>query len=130
MADFTKQFENDKLAKGTYYCRSRLDGRECLAVIRYDGELYDADYNGTLNKGYWNILDKVPTYEEYQALLSDSLAKNKGVEINAELKAENKKLKEIIKFAIDGIRNITKNHRFTPISTAEILLKELRNKLK
>lgn len=58
--------------------------------------------------GYWlcnhldtekdkvEILGEVPSYEEYQKFLSDQLAKNEGVEINAELEAENTKLKENI----------------------------------
>ena len=45
------------------------------------------------------VLEKVPSYEEYQKLLSDQLAKNEGVEINAELEAENTKLKELLKGA-------------------------------
>ena len=67
MTDLTEQFENDELAKGAYYCRSKLNGHKCLAVIRYDGELYDADYNGTLNKGFWVVLAPVPSYDEWQA---------------------------------------------------------------
>lgn len=79
MTDLTEQFENDKLAKGTYYCRSKLDEHKCLASIRYDGKLYDADYNGTLNKGYWEVLAPVPSYEEWQAKLEE----------NTKLKTEN-----------------------------------------
>lgn len=54
---------------------------------------------------------EVPSYEEYQSLLSDQLAKNEGEEINAELterlkktqelelelRKENTKLKELLK---------------------------------
>ena len=43
------------------------------------------------------VLGKVPSYDEYQTLLSDQLAKNEGEEINAELQAENKQLKELLK---------------------------------
>lgn len=41
------------------------------------------------------VLSEVPSYEEYQQLLSDQLAKNEGVEINAELEARLKKTQEL-----------------------------------
>ena len=122
--NLTEQHRSGKLERRRDYF---VKVNDKVVSIYLDGD-NDFIYYGHIIKP--EVLAAVPTYEEYIALLSDSLAKNEGVEINAELKAENKKLKEIIKFAIDGIRNITKNHRFTPISTAEILLKELRNKLK
>ncbi len=43
------------------------------------------------------VLALVPSYEECQKLLSDQLAKIEGEEINAELEAENAKLKELLK---------------------------------
>lgn len=46
----------------------------------------------------------VPSYDEYQSLLSDQLAKNEGEEINAELEAENKKLKEQLQEANEVIK--------------------------
>jgi hypothetical protein len=50
------------------------------------------------------ILAKMPSYKEYQQLLSDQLAKNEGVEINAELEAENTKLKRLLD--INNVLNI------------------------
>lgn len=47
------------------------------------------------------VLAPVPSYEEYQQLLSEQLAKNEGVEINAELEAENTKLKELLKKCLE-----------------------------
>lgn len=47
-------------------------------------------------------------YEEHQALLSDSLAKQEGEEINAELAEENTKLKELLKRA-RNLMNYTKD---------------------
>lgn len=41
------------------------------------------------------VLGIVPSYEEYQKLLSDQLAKNEGIEINAELEARLKKTQEL-----------------------------------
>lgn len=48
-------------------------------------------------KSFEDVINSFSGWEEYQALLSDQLAKQEGVEIIEELKVENKKLKD--KFA-------------------------------
>ena len=68
----------------------------------------------TPNKDIEEVLCPVPSYEEHLGLLSDQLAKNEAVEINAELEAENKRLKEQLAIAIKALEYIRciydKNH--------------------
>lgn len=80
-----KEFELDehyylKLKNGNTEVQKFIGG----FVLRNDDEIAE-------------VLGKVPSYEEYKQLLSDQLAKNEGIEINAELEAENTKLKELLK---------------------------------
>lgn len=82
MTDLTEQFENDEITKGSYYCKSKLDGHGCIAGFISNKGLFDCDYNGTLNKGYWEVLAKVPDYEEWQALnqnLDSTMQTNKAL---------------------------------------------------
>jgi len=88
MTNLTDKWKKGELPSGWYYVR--------LIRGEYRIDLY---ING---KNEWidcpdNIIDtvvcEVPSYDEYQKLLSDQLAKNEAVEINAELEAENTKLK-------------------------------------
>lgn len=77
------------------------------------------------------VLGKVPSYEEYQQLLSDQLAKNEGVEINAEFEAENKRLKYDVGnlgYKIKNQRHEIDN-RLKEIEKLKSLLKEIRGKL-
>lgn len=67
MTDLTEQFDNDEITKGSYYCKSKLDGHICIAGFISNKGLFDCDYNGTLNKGYWEILAPVPSYDEWKA---------------------------------------------------------------
>ncbi|MBO7714378.1 MAG: hypothetical protein J6S85_12455 [Methanobrevibacter sp.] len=79
---------------------SRDDDHLWLAYyIKHKDGYIHAD---SLWRGQWGTADRnsieeilapVPTYQEYLALESDSLAKNEGEEIIAELEAENEKLK-------------------------------------
>lgn len=106
MTNLTEQWKKGELPEGEYYIQSDwCDGVEIRYVHNNSGDMYD------------EILTPVPNYEEYQALLSDQLAKNEGVEINAELEAIIKKretkIKELYetidKFAdsnLDLIKNI------------------------
>ena len=89
MTNLTEKWKKGELPNGWYYVR--------LIRGEYRIDLY---ING---KNEWidcpdDIIDtvvcEVPSYEEYQQLLSDQLAKNEGAEINAELEAENAQLKK------------------------------------
>lgn len=94
MTDLTEQWEKDEIYKGTYYCKSKLDGHQCIASFVSNRDLFDCDYKGTLNKGYWEVLAEVPSYEEWEKL---NWYAGNGVEKNQELKMENTKLKERLK---------------------------------
>lgn len=89
--ELTEQWKKGELSEGHYYVK---DGDNMIAEY-LDGYFYN---NGepmtSFSGGVDEVLDKVPSYEEYQKLLSDQLAKIEGEEINAELEAENQKLKE------------------------------------
>lgn len=83
----TEQFNHGLLPDGWYYYKAS-DGRSDIAT-EYGLFCIEAD-----NKVKIEVLAEVPSYSEYLALQSDSLAKNEAVEINAELEAENAKLRE------------------------------------
>ncbi len=95
MTDLTEQWKKGELKAGYYYVKNEFGN---IFPTDYSEEYDIINDSGVL--GFWNevseiteVIDKVPTYEEWQALLSDQLAKNEGVEINAELEAENNKLR-------------------------------------
>lgn len=103
MTDLTEQYKKGELKAGYYYVKNEFGN---IFPTDYSEEYDSINDSGVL--GFWNevseiteVIDKVPTYKEYQALLSDQLAKNEGVEINAELKAENERLKTFLKKAIN-----------------------------
>lgn len=83
-ASLTDKWKQGKLPEGFYYVRCAWSDE---VEIRYV-------HNGV--DEWQEIVAEVPTFDEYQKLLSDQLAKNEGVEINAELEAENKELKELL----------------------------------
>lgn len=85
-AQLTEQFNHGLLPDGWYYYKAS-DGRSDIAT-EYGLFCIEAD-----NKVKVEVLEKVPSYSEYLALQSDSLAKNEAVEINAELEVENARLK-------------------------------------
>lgn len=89
-ADLTELWRKGKLPSGEYYIK--IDGVDARACY-FEGFGFTEGEPEEIEE----ILDKVPTYEKYQALLSDQLAKNEGVEINAELEAKNEKLRQEIK---------------------------------
>lgn len=103
--DLTEQFDNDEITKGSYYCKSKLDGHICIAGFISNKGLFDCDYNGTLNKGYWEVLAPVPTFEEWHNKhleekikiyeRKDKQATETSIAYN-ELAKENEELKEII----------------------------------
>ena len=120
MTDLTEQWKKGELPSGYYYVKNEF------------GNIFPSDYSEDYNciadiviKDFFTevseikeVLGRVPSYEEYQKLLSDQLAKNEGVEINAELEnrmnlerelckrvlEENDKLKDLLKDA----RNVLK----------------------
>lgn len=64
-------------------------------------------------KSFEDVINSFSGWEEYQALLSDQLAKQEGVEIIEELKVENKKLKEQLSIAKKALEEINKNYKHT-----------------
>ena len=86
----TEEWKKGELPEGYYYVK---DGENMIAEY-IDGYFYNdglpmTSFSGGVDK----VLAKVPTYSEYLALQSDSLAKNEGAEIVAELKKIVKDLK-------------------------------------
>jgi len=73
MTNLTEQWKKGELPDGWYYVRCAWSDE---VEIRYV-------HNGV--DDWQEIIAEVPSFEEYQKLLSDQLAKNEGEEINAEL---------------------------------------------
>lgn len=96
MTNLTDKWKKGELPDGWYYKTSIL-GNITIADI--------STLNKYRNRPDWEdiitILAPVPSFEEYQELLSDQLAKSEGVEINAELEKENTKLKELLKECVE-----------------------------
>lgn len=96
MTNLTEQWEKGELPSGRYWVKMSYQG----AIIPL---YYSEDYGFEYDDHFYDfeeiseVLAEVPSFEEYQQLLSDQLAKNEGVEINAELEAENAQLKELLK---------------------------------
>lgn len=105
--DLTEQWKKGELPDGEYYCKTE-NGDEILRTWRgLNGyvsleNICDEVFIASMDD--CEVLDKVPSHKEYQKLLSDQLAKNEGVEINAELEAENTKLKGLLKEVQSKIR--------------------------
>lgn len=93
MTNLTEQWKQGKLQGVWYYIKVIPDFEYSNDIAFYTGGYFELYSEQDIEQ----VLAPVPTYEEYQALLSDQLAKNEAVEINAELEAENKKLKELMK---------------------------------
>lgn len=90
MTDLTDKWKKGELKAGYYYVKNEFGN---VFPTEYSEEYDSINDCGVL--GFWyevseitEVIDKVPTYKEYQALLSDQLAKNDGVEINAELEKD------------------------------------------
>lgn len=89
MNDLTEQWQKGELPYGDYY----LDiGSDTIIDYWVCNHWNWTEYDSRIKA----VLCEVPTYDEYQALLSDQLAKNEGVEINDELEEENAQLKELL----------------------------------
>ena len=87
----TEQWKDGTLHSGEYYIK--LDDGS------FTTDKYFGKSGGFAEEIPVEVIYSVPTYEEYLGLLSDQLAKNEAEEINAELEAENKRLKEQIEEA-------------------------------
>lgn len=74
MTNLTERWKKGELPSGFYYIRRGLSKRIDMSYL-----------GGAFFEGNIEVILPVPSYEEYQQLLSDQLAKNEGVEINAEL---------------------------------------------
>ena len=89
--ELTEKWNKGKIPEDYYYIRFR-SGNIQIRFIDSNGVVEDiADCY------VCEIVAPVPNYEEYQALLSDQLAKNEGVEINAELEDKISKAIALIK---------------------------------
>lgn len=98
--ELTEKWKNGEIDDGLYYFK--LPSEKIVITSKWGIiESVWKDRNDEIE-----CLAPVPSYEEYQALLSDQLAKNEGVEINAELEAENKKLKEQFDIAVKALEKI------------------------
>lgn len=87
----TEQWKKGELLSGWYYVELIRGEHRIDLYINDKNEWIDCP-DEIIDK----VLTQIPTYEEYQALLSDQLAKEEGEEIVAELEAENKKHKELL----------------------------------
>lgn len=92
MTNLTELWKKGELPEGWYYVK---DIHNKVRLDRYFKETDNFEYLEDWEVG--EVLAQVPSYEEYQKFLSDQLAKNEGEEINAELQAENKQLKDLLK---------------------------------
>ena len=105
MTDLTEKWKKGELIEGKkYYCESKnivdIFEAECCCKGQNDEwwKLKNEKhcFNNVYHKNDIKVLAPVPSYTEYQALLSDQLAKNEGVEINAELEADCKTLAQTL----------------------------------
>ena len=87
MTDLTEQWKKGELSLDKSYYLRLQDGSEEI-------QMYVGGFLCNENNPVDEVLAQVPSYEEYLALQSDSLAKNEGAEIVAELKAKVKQLKK------------------------------------
>lgn len=93
MTNLTEQWNKDKLKDGFYYVA--IDEPFMPKKVEII-EFYKTGFETDMDSNYMHeVLSEVPSYEEYQKLLSDQLAKNEGVEINAELEERLKKTQEL-----------------------------------
>lgn len=88
MTDLTEQFNHGLLPDDRLYYYRFKGEPDVKITTQYGLYCEEAD-----NKKEIEVIDFVPSYSEYLALQSDQLAKNEGVEINAELENSIKDLK-------------------------------------
>ena len=95
-ANLTELWQKGELPAEWYYVK--FDNTDNIYITFYAKSERHFNYCGIHipEDEITEVLAPVPSYEEYQKLLSDQLAKIEGEEINAELEAENAKLKELL----------------------------------
>jgi hypothetical protein len=97
MTDLTEQYQKGELPEGWYYIKDEngviYAAENCLNYDSLSDKGYTAFYYAETEIS--EILAPVPTYSEYLALQSDSLAKDEGAEIVAELEKRLKKTQGI-----------------------------------
>lgn len=96
----TEQWREGTLPIGNYYIRVKEQGEEKIIDYKIDGSAFFYDQNVLLE-----IVEPVPSYDEYQGLLSDQLAKNEATEINAELEHKMERLQEQLNEANEVIKD-------------------------
>lgn len=127
MTNLTDKWKKGELPEGFYFV---YDGAE-VTIDYYLCDYWERHFDSDVQQ----VLSEVPSYNEYQKLLSDQLAKNEGVEINAELEAENTKLKELVKELRKALQKETPALRVenaklkTQIFLLKGLLKEIRQQI-
>ena len=95
--ELTEQYHNGTLPCGFYYFTNGKD----IYPIHYQ------QVKGLTGVKGVGVVDKVPTYEEYLKLESDSLAKQEGVELVAELEDRLKEAENIILLYFKNTQNAT-----------------------
>ena len=93
MTNLTEQLATESLPEYTEFYVRKKDGSTDTQTWLNRRHSSAVEWWNTFN--ITEVLAKVPSYEEYQKLLSDQLAKNEGAEINAELEERLKKTQEL-----------------------------------
>lgn len=135
MTDLTEQWQKGELPEGWYYIKDEngviYAAENCLNYDSLSDKGYTAFYYAETEIS--EILAPVPTYREYLALQSDSLAKNEATEIIAELEAKVKKLKKDYKdleFKFRSYKDFKETAYDLDTSRLEEEIKELKELLK
>ena len=133
MTDLTEQWQKGELPEGVYYCEITLspcieevflpcvDDKEIVVKVLDKKPSYD-EWKAS-EKYIKSLEEKIKIYERKEKQhTNDSIAYN-------ELAEENEKLKEAVEFIKKGLQETIDSYRMTPISRAELLLKELNEVL-
>ena len=91
----TEKWKDEQLEDGFYWLKVNVGSGDYIDIVKYNSD--DVDFVRYYNDCIKEVVEKVPSYEEYQVLLSDQLAKNEAVEINAELLHKIEQLENRIK---------------------------------
>lgn len=92
----TEQWREGTLPCGAYYVNRLNEIRVYLVTYEDNKNTHEI----------YEVLAPVPSYEEYQGLLSDNLALDEAKEINAELEYKVKKLKQQLVIATKALKKI------------------------
>lgn len=124
MTDLTEQWKKGELPSGWYYYgihnETDVIGCDKLKMYRNRRDIKDDI----------EVLAEVPDYVEWQNMVNcaceEHEANHRLWEENAQLKEKIERLEKRYDRAKWWLNEIVKNHRFTPISTAEKALKDLK----